>query len=285
MVQAVAKYTFRIAGVGIAIETEQALAEDERFRPFITQDETADFRGVFRQVDRLPEIPETVLYEDLCYRVHPDGKGGFLRSFFDAPADLTAYGLTTCDGADIRVDYLKKGAHCVSEFGNSFFHLGLEALLIQKDRICLHAACVDTAMGGILFSGPSGIGKSTQAELWCSNRGAKQINGDLPILEKTETGWRAWGSPYAGSSQCHINENCPVTAIVILRQARETTLRRLRGAEAYRAVWSGVTVNSWNREFTEKACDLVLGLVEQVPVYELACTPDLRAVEILEQGI
>lgn len=285
MVQAVAKYTFRIAGVGIAIETEQALAEDERFRPFITQNETADFRGVFRQVDRLPEIPETVLYEDLCYRVHPDGKGGFQRSFFDAPADLTAYGLTTCDGADIRVDYLKKGAHCVSEFGNSFFHLGLEALLIQKDRICLHAACVDTAMGGILFSGPSGIGKSTQAELWCNNRGAKQINGDLPILEKTETGWRAWGSPYAGSSQCHINENCTVTAIVILRQARETTLRRLRGAEAYRAVWSGVTVNSWNREFTEKACDLVLGLVEQVPVYELACTPDLRAVEILEQGI
>jgi hypothetical protein len=76
-----------------------------------------------------------------------------------------------------------------------------------------------------------------------------------------------------------------VTAIVILRQARENTLRRLRGAEAYRSVWSGVTVNSWNRAFTEKACDLVLALVEQVPVYELACTPDLRAVEILEQGI
>jgi len=281
----VAKYTFRIAGVGITIETDQTLAEDERFRPFLTEQETADFRAVFRQVERLPEIPETILYEDLCYRVHPDGKGGFLRSFFDAPTDLTAYGLVARDGADIQVAYLKKGARCVSEFGNTFFHLGLEALLIQKDRICLHAACVDTAMGGILFSGPSGIGKSTQAELWCRYRGARQINGDLPILEKMNSGWRAWGSPFAGSSRCHINESCGVTAIVILRQAKENTLRRLRGVEAYRAVWSGVTVNSWNREFTEKACDLVLALVEQVPVYELACTPDLRAVETLEQGI
>ena len=280
-----AKYTFRIAGVVITMQTEQTLAEDDRFRPFISEEETGDFRAVFRQVERLPEVPKAVLYEDLCYRVHPDGKGGFQRSFFDAPGDKTAYGLVTCDGADIQVKYLQKGARCVSEFGNSFFHLGLEFLLIQKDRICLHAACVDTAMGGILFSGPSGIGKSTQAELWCRHRGARQINGDLPVLEKTDSGWLAWGSPFAGSSQCHINDNCGVTAIVILQQAKENTLRRLKGVEAFRAVWSGITVNSWNRAFTERACDLTLELVAQVPVYELACTPDLRAVEILEQGI
>lgn len=282
-----AKHTFQIAGVVITLETDRVLAEEEAFLPFVTQSGEANFRAVFRQVDQLPPIPERILYEDLCYRVHPDGKGGFLRSFFDAPRDMTPYAVAAYDhpGGSIRVDYLKKGAHCVSEIRNSFFHLGLEALLIHRNRLCLHAACVDTAMGGLLFSGPSGIGKSTQAELWCRHRGARQINGDLPILEKIKAGWQAWGSPYAGSSRCHLNESCGVRAIVILRQAPDNSLRRLNPAEAFRAVWSGVTVNSWNPWFTEHACDMVLELIGEIPVFELACTPDIRAVEILEQGL
>ena len=281
------EYTFRIADVTVCLQTDQVLAEEDIFRPFVTQSEDVDFRAVFRQVDQLPTIPEKILYEDLCYRVHPDGKGGFLRSFFDAPSDMTPYAVAAYDhpGGSIRVEYLPKGAHCVSEIRNSFFHLGLEALLMERNRLCLHAACVDTAMGGILLSGPSGIGKSTQADLWCRHRGARQINGDLPILQKTKTGWQAWGSPYAGSSRCYLNECCSIRTIVILRQAPENRLRRLSPSEAFRAVWSGVTVNSWDPRFTERACDLALELISQIPVYELACTPDIRAVELLEQGI
>ena len=280
------EYTYETAGVVITMLTDRELAEEENFLPFAAQKKEADYRAVFRKVDQLPPIPEKILYEDLCYRVHPDGKGGFLRTFFDAPKDMTPYAVAAYHpGGEIQVDYIEKGAHCVSEIRNSFFHLGLEALLIHQNRLCLHAACVDTAMGGILFSGPSGIGKTTQAELWCRHRGARQINGDLPILQKTKTGWQAWGSPYAGSSRCHLNECCNVRTIVILRQAPENRLRRLNPSEAFRAVWSGVTVNSWDPRFTERACDLALELISQIPVYELACTPDIRAVELLEQGI
>ena len=39
------------------------------------------------------------------YHCSPDEVRAMLRDREDAPADLTAYGLTTCDGADIRVDY------------------------------------------------------------------------------------------------------------------------------------------------------------------------------------
>ena len=287
MVPAVPKYEYQIAGVSIVLETDRVLATEDIFRPFITKNCKEDFRAVFRQVDRLPMIEDTVLWEDRCYRVHSDGKDGYLRSFFDAPRDLTAYAVATYDDTYhlINVEYLEKGARCVSEMRNSFFHLGLETLLLRRERVCLHAACVETAVGGILFSGPSGIGKTTQAELWCRYRGARLINGDLPILEKTQTGWRAWSSPFAGSSQCHLNECCGVTAIVKLRQASENRLRRLDQAEAFRAVWSGLTVNRWSRWCSEKACDLAVELVQQIPVYELSCTADLRAVEVLEQGL
>lgn len=277
----------KIAGVSMALYSFQKWKAEAAFLPFVTEAETPDYIAVFRETNRLPVLSETVLHEDECYRTHPDGKGGYLRSFFDAPRDFTPYAVAEYDHANgqIRLDCLPKGAHCVSELHNSFFHLGFESILIHKERLCLHAACVDTPMGGLLFSGPSGIGKSTQAELWQKYRSAKLINGDRPILSKDSNGWLAWGSPYAGSSKCHINENCPVSAIIMLRQAGACALRRLSLSAAFKAVWSGLTVHSWDRFFVEAAIDLTMELVAAVPVFEFNCTPDLAAVEFLEQEL
>lgn len=281
------RYFLSIAGILIQLETDQCLTGERDFLPFLTAEGRPDYCACFRRVTQLPPIPERILYEGLCYRVHPDGKGGYLRSFFDAPRDLTPYAVAVYDypRGFIQVDYLEKGAHCVSEMNNSFFHLGLEAMLIYRERLCLHAACVRTHLGGILFSGPSGIGKSTQAELWCAHRGAKQINGDRPILSRERAGWLAWGSPYAGSSRCHVNENCPVTAIVMLQQARKCSLRRLSRVEAFRSVWAGLTMHSWDERFVEAATDLTIELIGKVPIFEFCCTPDERAVDYLEQEL
>ena len=278
------QYCLSLAGITIALETDRMLTVGQEFEPFLTGEAAPDFQASFQQVEKLPDIPERVLHEDDCYRVHPDGHGGYLRSFFDAPRDLTAYAVADYDyeSRKIRISYLKKGALCVSQMHNSFFHLGLESILLQENRLCLHAACVKTHLGGILFSGKSGIGKSTQADLWCRYRGAKLINGDRPILSCTEGSWLAWGSPYAGSSRCHINEHVPVSTIVMLRQDARCSLRRLDRSEAFRAIWSGLTMNSWNEKLVERAADLTLELIHSVPVFEFCCMPEANAVDFLE---
>lgn len=276
-----------ISGLSISMQSFLPWEQEAAFVPFVKESASPDFQVVFREAERLPEIPGAVVHEDECYRVHPDGKGGYLRSFFDAPRDLTPYAVAeyNYESGQILVDCLPKGARCVSQLHNSFFHIGFEALLISHRRLCFHAACVDTPLGGILFSGPSGIGKSTQAGLWCACRGAKQINGDRPILSRESTGWRAWGSPYAGSSGCHINESCTVSAIVVLQQGDHCALRPMNPSEAFRAVWSGLTVHSWDKKFVEQALDLTEDLIGTVPVYRLTCTPDENAVVCLEEAL
>lgn len=269
------------------MEKEQPFSESPMFAPFLSYSAAPDFHAVFREVSELPPIPQKNLFEERRYRVHPDGKGGFLRSFFDSPLDLTPYGVGEYDydNGSIRIDYLAKGARFFTDMHNSFFHLGLESILLHRQRMCLHASFIQTELGGILFSGPSGVGKSTQAELWCKYRNARQINGDRPILSKAREGWLAWGSPYAGSSKCYVNASCPVAAVVMLRQAENCTLRRLTAGEAFRRIWSGLTMHSWDPYCVETACDLTLDLVGAVPVYELGCTPDEQAVACLEQGL
>lgn len=276
-----------IAGLSLSLRSFQKWEEEPSFLPFVTEAEKPDYTAVFRETDALPAFSDTVIHEDECYRVHPDGRGGYVRSFFDAPRDYTPYAVARYDHVHgrIQIDCLPKGAHCVSEIHNSFFHLGFEAMLIHRHRLCFHAACVDTPLGGLLFSGPSGIGKSTQAALWQQYRGARQINGDRPILSKAEDGWLAWGSPYAGSSKCHINENCAVSAIIMLRQAKTCSLERLSMPEAFRAVWSGLTVHSWDKVLVEKAVDLTMDLITNVPMYAFDCTPDEEAVRYLEREL
>lgn len=281
------RYCLSIAGISIAVETDLPHTVSPAFQPFLTDISEPDFRVRFCRTDLLPALPSPVLHEDSSYRVYPDGRGGYLRAFFDAPRDYTPYAVASCDESsrEIRIAYLEKGAHCVSQMRNSFFHLGLESLLLQQNRLCLHASCVQTSLGGILFSGNSGIGKSTQSDLWCRYRNARLINGDRPILYGTGESWLAWGSPYAGSSRCHINESCPVSAIVMLRQEKQCTLRRLDQPEAFRAIWSGLTMNSWNETLVERAVELTMDLIRTVPVYEFGCTPDARAVDYLEREL
>lgn len=274
--------TFSIAGLPIRMETERELPMTESFRPFLTEEEPR-YTGTFRQVERLDGFDDRILYEGNCWRAHPGG----LRSFFDAPKDLTAYALARTDHGSgaVTIDYLEKGAHCVSQLDNSFFHLGFEDLLIRHDRICFHAACVRTEHGGILFSGPSGIGKSTQAGLWCDHRGAELINGDRPILQQRDGEFLAWGSPYAGSSRCFVNESVQVTAMVFLAQAKENLIRRLKAGEAFRRIYAGLTMRTWDRDFMDRACAIAIALAGQVSCYELACLPDVSALECLERTL
>ena len=276
-----------IAGICIRIESDFELKKSEEFLPFFQCHKEPDVGIRFRQVIQLPPYPTQAIYKGDCYCVYPDGKGGYLRTFSDTPLTQSTYAVATYDydRGQVYVDYLPKGIPFVSDLHNCFFHLGFEAVLIHFRRLCLHASCVNTALGGILFSGVSGIGKSTQANLWCNYRNAVQINGDRPILVHAQNAWFACGSPYAGSSRIHTNASCPVTAIVMLKQAHTCSLRRLSLPEAFRAIWSGLTMHSWNEKLVALASDLTIDLVSTVPVFEFACTPNETAVSYLEQEL
>ncbi len=279
-----AQIDLSIAGLDLRVQGEQPFSVTERFRPFLMQGGKPDVCiRICRRAQLLPP-PKNLLWQDSNYCVY-EKAGIYHRYFMEGPPQ--PYAAVACDhpAGEIRIDYLQQASETFAGLQGVFHHVGIESVMLYRGRMCFHAACVQTEQGGILFSGPSGIGKSTQAELWCRHRGAKLINGDRPILNKSRFGWLAWGSPYAGSSRCYVNASCPVNAVVMLRQGQACTLRRLTPGEAFRAVWSGVTVPGWDAGGTEKACDLALGVSAEVPCYELTCTPDERAVILLEQEL
>ena len=158
----------------------------------------------------------------------------------------------------------------------------LQHQLVQRGGFLLHASYIDVNGEAILFTAPSGTGKSTQASLWCSLRGAELINGDRAAVRVEKEGVYACGVPYSGSSHVRKNANRPLKAVVFLSQAKETTIDRLEGMAAFRKIWEGCSVNTWDPEDMSLCAQTVMNLLSRVPVYHLACTPDESAVRILE---
>lgn len=160
--------------------------------------------------------------------------------------------------------------------------LGAEHLIARSGGFILHSSYIERNGKAILFTAPSGTGKSTQAELWRVWRDAKILNGDRTAIRCDGRTVRAYGIPFAGSSQICENVTLPLDVIVYLKQAPQTTIRRLRGAEAFRRVWEGCSINNWDRTDVECISAAVSDVLMTVPVYELACTPDESAIIALE---
>lgn len=275
-------YYLSVAGVKILLESDNPLTVNEEFLPFLMEPTTADLHAVIRRTNDMPRIPSKPIYADIFCTVTQDEAGNIQKFFFSSADGSYIVSTYYADGASILIEYPSDYQIGILDLQNCFYCLGFEEYLLRRNKLCLHASCIDTALGGILFSGPSGIGKSTQAELWRKHRQARPINGDRPIVSKEDQTWLAWGSPYAGSSKVYVNDSCTVTSIILLKQASTCALRKLSHAEAFHGIWTGLTVRTWDRSFVEAASSLAIELVSTVPVYEFCCTPDEKAVKFLE---
>lgn len=163
----------------------------------------------------------------------------------------------------------------------SFFCM--ERHMMLRDHLVLHCAYMQREEHAILFSAPSGTGKTTQATLWERYRGTRVVNGDKSLLAKRDGKWTANGWPVCGSSQvCH-NESLPIRAIVMLSQGKENTIEKLSPFQAFSQIYSQITINFWNKQAQQRAMDLIEDLVTNVPVYHLSCTISEEAVETLER--
>ncbi len=178
-----------------------------------------------------------------------------------------------------------------SEFPNTFgvntvlTSICAEHLIAQNHGFVFHCSYIAYNGKAILFTAPSETGKSTQADLWHKYRHAEIINGDRAAIRLVDGKLIAEGIPFAGSSTYCKKRSLPIAVIIYLGQAHQTTIRKMKGFEAFSRIWEGVSVNTWDKEDVEQVSVVVQKTAEQIPVFHMPCTPDESAVKILEQEL
>ncbi len=157
-----------------------------------------------------------------------------------------------------------------------FQHFGV--LFLHASRICYK----DRA---ILFSAPSGTGKTTQARLWNKCRSAEILCNDRTLLRKEDSIWHTYGYPLDGSEPVRSNAVIPLGCVVLLAHGASNQVERLKFSRGAALLMSQAVIDVWNPEARKIAMEEILSIMEAVPVYLLVCTPDEQAVGVLEEKL
>ena len=243
------------------------------------------YRFDYEIVRQFKEPEGISIYSDSGQRIYKDGSN-IIRYLGVVKENV--------ENAYIRIEEMEKAFHVQMLFSTErqkitskviLNSLGIEHLAVKENSVIMHASFIKYQNKAILFTAPSGVGKSTQANLWKLLRGAEIINGDRVMIWDNNGEILACGIPYAGSSKDCKNERLELVAIVCLEKSPKTIIKHLHGISAFKRIWEGCSICSWNKEDVEKALIVLNKIIYQIPIYQLCCTPDESAVTALEKEL
>lgn len=275
--------------IPISFETTGNYSLPEEFALFETACGSSQYTYEVSECEKIIRTgKELYTTDDFCVFREDDNE---IRRFvrYESEKEENKFGVETIFYQNEKTISLKFSKGILKAYGKRLVlsqYLGIERLLLQKDGFLLHASLIKYGGAGIAFSAPSGTGKSTQAELWETYREAEIINGDRAGIRRMQDGsWLAYGSPMAGSSGIVKNERVCLQAIVVLRQAKENEIERMKPSEAFKALYSETLLNKWDSDYMLKLTELLINAAKQLPVYLLKCRPEKSAVELLEKEL
>lgn len=180
-----------------------------------------------------------------------------------------------------NISITKTDAVAISVF-KTLCEIAFRNIALFHKGIVVHASAIDFQNNGIIFTGSSGTGKSTHANLWQKYKGAEILNADRPLLRinninKSEV--RVYGTPWSGTSEQHLNKSVPLSAIFILEQYHANEIHILRPQQIISLLSARCYLPYFDKELMEVALSNVGEIIEKVPVYLLKCKPDLESVE------
>jgi len=159
--------------------------------------------------------------------------------------------------------------------------------LLNKGGIVMHASSIAWDGKGILFTAPSGTGKSTHVRLWEKYLGdaITVVNDDTPAIRFKNEEPMLCGTPWSGSSDKFVNIEVPIKAIVVLNQAPQNSIRKLEIFEALQMVMPRCFLPYFDEELMKKAYEVLENIIYKIPIYHLKCRPDREAMELVYECV
>ncbi len=158
--------------------------------------------------------------------------------------------------------------------------------IIDKGGFFLHCSCLKYKDEAIIFTAPSGTGKSTHSALWRRHFGddVVMINDDKPLVREKDGRFYIYGTPWNGKHSIGNNTSAPIRSVVFLSQAPENKAEPISPIDAM-ALLLQQTVLPSDKAALSKLLDMLGRLVENIPMYRLGCTISDEAVTTIYQEI
>lgn len=278
---------YKILDITFAVEAEFDFSSGENMLPFeIDSDSIADETYTFRVSYEPVSVHGDKIVDEHIFKVYRDISKIYYEHYYwdDKPPFLQIV-------SDKNTRGINKGYYISPRRLDNFMvktlfdNLPLEQILAERKAFILHSSAIDMNGQCVVFTAPSGTGKTTHANLWVEHEGAEILNGDRTGIRCIDGTWIASGLPYDGSSRKFNPKMIPLKAIVVIRQGKENVIEPLRPAEAFRWILSETAIYYWEKESADIVLESIRNLVTEVPCYILHCRPDKEAVDTVKKAL
>lgn len=156
----------------------------------------------------------------------------------------------------------------------------------RKGFFAIHSASLLYHGQAWLFSGHSGMGKSTHTNLWKEQFGTELINGDLNLIGWDESGKLAvYGMPWCGTSGIASTSAYPLGGITLLGRASDDHFEPLKPDQKIVRVMQRMISPVWESEMLEQNLEASEKLSGQIPIFYFLCTKEPSASERMKDAI
>lgn len=208
-------------------------------------------------------------------RERPTPVASFLRDQscqIKAPGYL---GMISSDGLRAHLDLDVPSVTDVDYFLRAVFTI----LAYQHGGLLIHAAGLLRTGNAFLFSGRSGVGKSTTVRVSHGLPATSALGDDLILLLPQGDGWRAWGTPFWNPETPPARRTAqaksgPLAAIFRLAQDSRVFIRLLSPAHAVAGLMSDIPVTPLDGRRVPVLLERLFALVKMVPIGELHFRPE-----------
>lgn len=274
-------YYFKIVDILICVKIPFKFKVSDESKVFIcSKEKDEDITIKFIPIENSLNIEGELVFKNTINIYKNENK--FIHESYPAPGHKPYAWLIKINDFYYEIYYLKGKEHYFEYSRNILNSICIEQLLNKNNAFILHSSFIKWKNKAILFSAPSGTGKSTQANLWNKYEGTEIINGDKAGLRNLEGNWFAYGLPFAGTSNIYKNEKVPVSNIIILRQGKENKIKKLSKSQAFIKIYSETIVHTWDNNYQDNIINQISDLVEKIPVYLYECLPNKEAVDFLK---
>ena len=139
-----------------------------------------------------------------------------------------------------------------------------------EDILMIHGSAVIHDQQTRVFSGFSGVGKSTMAKLWEQNKQATVINDDRLILRKIDNDWYVYNTPmfYAAAPQVG-----KLHTVFFPHHAPANKMEKLNGVAALSKLLAHTIHHGHNKAHVQHHMDIATQLISQIACHQLGVVP------------